>query len=82
MINVDGNVINWLIKVYPMKNMLGILVIVSVNDFTEYVDYENCKCRRSMINKFVEECNENIYDAKITEIKKILLSKKRTIWHK
>ena len=62
--------------------MLGILVIVSVNDFTEYVDYENCKCRGSMINKFVEECNENIYDAKINEIKKILLSKKRTIWHK
>ena len=31
MINVDANVKNWLIKVYAIKDMLGILVIVNVN---------------------------------------------------
>ena len=31
MINVDANVKNWLIKVYVIKDMLEILVIVSVN---------------------------------------------------
>ena len=31
MINVDANVKNWLIKVYAIKDMLGILVIVSVS---------------------------------------------------
>ena len=31
MINVDANVKNWLIKVYAIKDMLGILVVVSVN---------------------------------------------------
>ena len=30
-INADANVKNWLIKVYAIKDMLGILVIVSVN---------------------------------------------------
>ena len=30
-INVDANVKNWLIKVYAIKDMLGILVIVSVS---------------------------------------------------
>ena len=31
MINVDVNVKNWLIKMYAIKDMLGILVIVSVS---------------------------------------------------
>ena len=31
MINVDANEKNWLIKVYAIKDILGILVIVSVN---------------------------------------------------
>ena len=26
----------------------------------EYLDYENCKCRKRLINKLVEECSENI----------------------
>ena len=29
-------------------------------DFGEYLDYENCKCRKSLIDKLIEECNENI----------------------
>ena len=31
MINVDANVKNYLVKVYAIKDMLGILVIVNVN---------------------------------------------------
>ena len=29
-------------------------------DFGEYLDYENCKCRKKLIDKLIEECNENI----------------------
>ena len=45
MINVDANLKNWLIKVYAIKDMLGIPVIVSVNLINdgEYLDYEKCR---------------------------------------
>ena len=26
----------------------------------EYLDYVNCKCRKRIIDKLVEKCNENI----------------------
>ena len=29
-------------------------------DVGEYLGYKNCKCRKRMIDKLVEECNENI----------------------
>ena len=29
-------------------------------DFGEYLDYENCKCRKRLVDKLIEECNENI----------------------
>ena len=29
-------------------------------DVGEYLDYENCKCRKRLIDKLVEECSENI----------------------
>ena len=52
--------------------MLGIPVIVSVNvinhDVGEYLEYENCKCRKRLVDKLVEECGENTDKAKITEI--------------
>ena len=37
-------------------------------DAGEYLDYENCKCRKSLEDKLVEECNENIDEVKLTEI--------------
>ena len=37
-------------------------------DVGEYLDYENCKCRKKLVDKLVEECNENIDEAKLTEI--------------
>ena len=29
-------------------------------DVGEYLDYENCECRKRLIDKLVEECNEDI----------------------
>ena len=37
-------------------------------DVGEYLDYENCKCRKKLVDKLVEECNENIDEAKLNEI--------------
>ena len=34
-------------------------------DVGEYLDYGNCKCRKRLVNKLVEECHENINEAKI-----------------
>ena len=34
----------------------------------EYLDHENCKCRKRLVDKLVEECSENIDEAKLTEI--------------
>ena len=73
-INAGGNVKNWLIKVIVIKYLLGILVIVSVNvikscDIGEYLDYENCKCRKKLVNKLVEEeCTENIDKLKLAKM--------------
>ena len=36
-------------------------------DVGEYLDYENCKCRKKLVDKLVEECGENIDEAKLTE---------------
>ena len=30
------------------------------SDIGEYLDYENCKCRKKLIDKLVEECSEDI----------------------
>ena len=37
-------------------------------DVGEYLDYENCKCRKKLVDKLVEECTENIDEVKIAEI--------------
>ena len=29
-------------------------------DVGEYLDYKNCKCRKRLVDKLVDECNENI----------------------
>ena len=34
-------------------------------DVGEYLDYKNCKCRKRLIYKLVEECSENIYDKQL-----------------
>ena len=37
-------------------------------DVGECLDYEKCKCMKRLVDKLVEECNENIDEAKLTEI--------------
>ena len=37
-------------------------------DVGEYLDYENCKSRKSLVDKLVEEFGENIDEAKLAEI--------------
>ena len=34
-------------------------------DVGEYLDYENCKCRKRLLDKMVEECGENIDETKL-----------------
>ena len=34
-------------------------------DVGGYLDYKNCKCRRKLVDKLVEECTENIDEVKI-----------------
>ena len=36
-------------------------------DVGEYLDYSNCKCRKRLIDKLVEECTENIEETKLVE---------------
>ena len=58
----------WFSKEYVIKDFFGILVIVNVNVINhvgEYLDYENCKCRKKLVDKLVEKWTENIDEVKI-----------------
>ena len=33
----------------------------------EYLDYENCKCRKKLVDQLIEECTENIEEKKVVE---------------
>ena len=37
-------------------------------DSSEYLDYINCKYKKRLVNKLVEECNETIDEVKLTKI--------------
>ena len=37
-------------------------------DVGKYLDYKNCKCRKSLIDKLIEECSKNIYENKTLDI--------------
>ena len=37
-------------------------------DISEYLDYENCNCRKKIFDKLVEECTENIDEVKLAKI--------------
>ena len=36
-------------------------------DIGEYLDYENCKCRKKTVDKLIEECTGNIDEVKVAE---------------
>ena len=62
MINADVNIKNWLTKEYVIKDLFGILAINLDKscDVGGYLDYENCKFRKMLIDKLFEKCSENI----------------------
>ena len=37
-------------------------------DFSEYLDYENCKCRKILVASLIEECTETVEEVKLAEI--------------
>ena len=37
-------------------------------DVTEYLDYENCKCRKKLVDKLTQECTENVEEGKLAKI--------------
>ena len=47
-----------------IKDLFGILIIASVNvikhDVGEYTDYENCNCRKKLVDKLIDECAETV----------------------
>ena len=36
--------------------------------FDEYLHYENCKCRKRLVDKLIEEYNENIEETSFIKI--------------
>ena len=34
----------------------------------EYFDYENCKCRKKLVDKLVDECTETVEEVKLAKI--------------
>ena len=42
-----------------IKDLFEFLVIVNANgDVGEYLDYNNCKCWKKIVDKLVEKCTE------------------------
>ena len=37
-------------------------------NFGEYLDYENCKCRKKSVAPLTEECTETVEEVKLTKI--------------
>ena len=37
-------------------------------DFGEYLDYENCKCRKRLVDKLEQECNEIVEETSLVKI--------------
>ena len=42
-------------------------------DIGEYLDYENCKCRKRLVDKLIEECNENIEETSFIKINSCII---------
>ena len=37
-------------------------------DVEEYLDYGNCKCRKKLVDKLVDECTETVEEVKLAKI--------------
>ena len=38
------------------------------SDFSEYLDYKNCECKKCLADKLAEECTENIEETRLVEV--------------
>ena len=38
------------------------------SDIGEYLDYQNCICRKKLVDKLVEECTETVEEVKLVKI--------------
>ena len=36
-------------------------------DFCEYLDYENCKSKKELVDKLIEECTETVEEVKLAK---------------
>ena len=61
-----------MIKEYVINDLFEILAIVSECDKVchngEYLDHENCKCRKKIVDKLVDECTETVEEVKLAKI--------------
>ena len=55
-INVGVNVKNWLIKAYVTKDCSCECECDKSCDIGKYLDYENYKRRKKLIDRLIEEC--------------------------
>ena len=37
-------------------------------DVGEYLDYQNCECRKKLVDKLIEECTDNVEEMEISKI--------------
>ena len=54
------------------NDLFGFLVIVSKNVINhaqvgEYLDYENCKCKKKLVDELVDECTEAVEEVKLAK---------------
>ena len=72
MINAGVNAKNWLIMVRDKESIWKPsnceCECDKSCDVGEYLDYENCKCKKILVDKLVEECTGNIDEVKIAGI--------------
>ena len=50
-------------------------------DVGEYFDYENCKCRKKLVDKLVEECTETVEEVALAKINSTKNKKNIVITH-
>ena len=71
-INADVNAKNQLIKGHTIKDLFGILVIVNASEInlvtSVTIQNMNCKCKKKLADKLIDECTENIEVTKLVNI--------------
>ena len=50
-------------------------------EYGEYLHYENCKCRKRLLYKLVEQCNENTEETSLVKINLAKCKRKSCILH-